>query len=312
MTYDELIEIYISRFVNRLDIWSKQYITPDGCCIYLCQKPDMDTKGGKYPYESVTHDLVKRHINGALTCAWPAIDRNGCSKTLCFDSDIDDGGLEKIQEFSQECGLHVIREGGRPGRAGHLWACFDNPVPAEALMIVSGVILNCVGQQLKSSNCPDGVERFPGSVTGLTQVRGPLGIHRKPDASNCRGWFDGPEQDVTAQLQWLAEQPLNRAEDVIREANKHSKTLNSTARPFVREAGRSPRVNILELVDFRRVGEKLVAQCPICALEGHDQHRDNLQSTLDGSRFCCVFGGPGRVHKTGEIIKEVLSRPGVI
>ncbi len=46
MNHDDLITTYISRFVNRFDIWGKQWVSADGSNYgYSHQKPDMDTSG---------------------------------------------------------------------------------------------------------------------------------------------------------------------------------------------------------------------------------------------------------------------------
>jgi len=75
----------------------------------------------------------------------------------------------------------------------------------------------------------------------------------------------------------------------------------------VRLNPKSHRIPVLELVEARRIGRELVAQCPVCAAEGHDRHRDNLRIKPDGSVFCCTFGGPGQIHKTRDIIRALRS-----
>jgi hypothetical protein len=305
MNHNELIAIYIDRFINQTKSWGKQWVSADGSSHgYYHQKPDMDTKGGKYLYEPVTIQLVQRHFEGKVTCSWAAIDENYCSKWLCFDSDVDKGDLDQLQEKAESWGLHIIRESRRLNRAGHLWILFDQPVKAEYLIVLGDAMIQLAGVHLKTKDFPDGIERFPVSANAYSQVRGPLGINLKPEANMSRGWFDGVEQDIDAQLNWLAVQPLNNAEDAIREAKKHkvivmpaSKLLPNSQywhndyQPF----------NILEYVNYRKVGNEYVAQCPLCADEGHDRHKDNLKIKLDGSTFCCVYGGPGQIHHTQDI-----------
>jgi len=305
MQYDGLITIYISRFVNRRDIWGKQYITYDGLCQYACQKPDMDSKGGKYLYEPLTPGLIKRHLQGEITCALAAIDENYCSKWLCFDSDLADGSLDKLEAALKSWGVHVIREGRRPGRDGHLWVLFDQPIKANLLVSLSDTMMRLAGV--------DYIERFPKSFIGLSQVRAPLGINLKPEAKNARGWFEGVEQNIIAQLEWLAVQPLNRAEDAIREAERFKNLVSKPIRSLslcnqYKSIYRHPAINILDYVDYRQSGGEFVAQCPLCAGAGHDRHRDNLRIKPDGSIFCCVYGGPGQVHKAPDIIKSLLLR----
>jgi hypothetical protein len=310
---EKLIELYMERFVNRSDIWGKQWVrwnrTRWG---YSYQKPEMDTKGGRYPYQPVTPQLVQRHFAGNVTCAWSSLDETLCSKWLCFDSDIDDGALERLESFLKSYGWRVIREGRREGRDGHAWLLFDKPVPANQLIILGDTMMTLAGVKLTSKENPKGIERFPKTATGYSQVRGPLGVNLKPDASGARGWFDGVEHNLRSQLEWLAGQPLNRAEDAIREAEKH----RAQAKPMAvkrriaskRINGKSGGFQILDHVVARQVGREQVAQCPLCAQEGHDQHQDNLKIKTDGTTFCCVYGGPDQVHKVGAIISALIWR----
>lgn len=70
-------------------------------------------------------------------------------------------------------------------------------------------------------------------------------------------------------------------------------------------SGSNNHISILGLVDARRCGNELVAQCRLCADEGHDRHQDNLRIKLDGSVFCCVYGGTGQVHKGRDIMQAL-------
>jgi hypothetical protein len=168
--------------------------------------------------------------------------------------------------------------------------------------------LACVNP--KSKQHPKGIERFPKTATGYSQVRGPLGINLKPEANGARGWFDGAEHDLKSQLEWLAAQPLNSALAAIKEAErKLAKVSKQEANK--RPVSRSPRMQIgrfpiMDYVQARPQGSSMVAQCPICANEGHDMHQDNLMIKSDGSAFCCVYGGPNQVHQGGDIIKFLI------
>ncbi len=242
---------------------------------------------------------------------WTAIDERCHSKWLCFDSDTDDGDLDKLEIALKSWGLDVIREGRRPGRAGHMWILFDQPVKASKLIVLGNAMMSLAKVRPATADYPHGIELFPKSATALSQVRGPLGINRKPEANNCRGWFDGAELNIYTQLEWLAVQPLNRAEDAIREDDKH-KQIPKQTKPSLkrqhRKTGKFRRINILEYVDHRKSGQGFIAQCPLCAIEGHDRHRDNLRITADGLKFCCVYGGPAQVHKTDDILNALLAR----
>lgn len=314
MTPDELVAVYKNRFINRDDIWFKQYIDyRDGCAKYAKQGPDMDPNGGWFRYEPVSPRLLRRHFKGRITCAWPAIDSKYCSKWLCFDSDTDDGDLDKLEQALNSWGVHTIREGRRPGRDGHLWVLFDKPVSAELLIILGNAMIRLAAVRPATKDYPHGIELFPKSATGFSQVRGPLGVNLKPEAKGAYGLFDGVKHNVKAQLEWLATQTLNQAQDAVREAEKHrqkpkpNKTKPCRKRRY-RVNGFTP-VNILDYVSYRRVGNSLIAQCPVCAGEGHDEHKDNLHITLDGNKLCCWFGGePGKIHMRQDIINALTQR----
>ena len=283
----------MDRFLNRLDVWGKQWVSWDGTRHgYAYQAPDMDTKGGRFPYQPVTPGLVQQHFRGQITCAWPALDENNCSKWLCFDSDTSDGDLDILEEFLRKCGWHAIREGRRLGRAGHLWLLFDGPIPAAVLIVLADAMIGLAGVRPVSKEYPHGIERFPHYANKYSQVRGPLGINQKPDARGARGLFDGAEQNLRSQLEWLAVQPLNRAEDALRESETHkpeTKLVADKSRSRRRDFSAKPGLfRILEFIDARPVGKELAAQCPLCALEGHDRHRNKLRIKPDGSTFCCV------------------------
>ena len=295
---EQLIAIYMERFINRLDVWSKQWVTTDGRGGYAFQEPSMSTYNGRFSYEPVSPHLVARHLAGKVTCAWTAIEVNYCGKWICFDSDKADGALDALDTALRSWGVHVIREGRRPGRDGHLWILFDRPVRADQLITLADAMMNHAGIS--------GLERFPKSATTLSQVRGPLGINLKPEANGARGWFDGVEQNITAQLLWLAAQPLNRADDAIKEATRQAPPVRPV--PRLRTHGSynyrgSECFNILKYVEYRQQGNGFIAACPCCVADGHDQHRDNLRISLDGAKFCCVFGGPNEVHKVVQIIQ---------
>lgn len=147
-------------------------------------------------------------------------------------------------------------------------------------------------------------------------VRGPLGIHHKPGAGNMRGWFDGCERQVGAQLSLLANQPVNSATALTRFADELRGREPIKTRPprFVSEGtfygrGRSFQ-NILELIPVSQrtlKGKNWITQCPACAAQGTDSHRDNLHIAVDGAKFWCVEGGPGKTHRKNDI-RAALTR----
>jgi hypothetical protein len=102
-------------------------------------------------------------------------------------------------------------------------------------------------------------------------------------------------------------QPLNRAEDAIRQAERHRPEVSKAKTNHRRfRSNHNGQFSILDHVQARRQGGSMVAQCPLCAKEGHDAHEDNLTINSDGSKFCCVYGGPNQVHKVRQIMTCLL------
>jgi hypothetical protein len=209
----DLVEHYVGRFVNRSDVWYKQWANAAGRSGYAYQGPDMDTKDGRFVYEPVTPDLVQRHLAGEITAGWTALSPDATCRWACWDEDQDAGDLTRIASVLEQWNFHPHREGGRPGRAGHLWLFFDQPVPAEDLTKLNEDVLRHADIAK--------IEFFPkqskSSGRGIGNcVRGPLGINRKPEAQAVRGWFDAAPPDVEQQLRWLSQQPFDRADLVSR------------------------------------------------------------------------------------------------
>lgn len=303
MTSDtDLCQNYMNRFINRTELWFRQWVDVDRKCQYAC------VKSGAKRYEPVTLPLIARHLKGEVTCSWPAINETGKSKWCCWDSDFENGDIVRIADVLNRLRLVSHREAVRPGRDGHLWMFFDEPIEAEQLLRLNREVLAHAGVMLKSRAYPSGVEFFPASSSRLSQVRGPLGVHRKPGANNARGWFVQPEQNLKAQLEWLTSAPSNSSQiisnmvkplfaaDLARQAIAEPRVIQ----PYPRGAA---RVDILTLVADRRWnGRDWIARCPLCALEGHDKASDNLRISADGKIFCCVYGGPASTHSARSIV----------
>lgn len=288
---------YLERFINRTDIWFKQYAS-GGRYGYCCVKP------GDNGYLPVNTDLISKHLAGSLTMSLVATNAEGLCKWACWDSDTDAGHLDKIEALLKDWGFDSLREAKRYGRDGHSWLFFDHPVHAKDLLRFNIELLSHARLSGKD------VEFFPKSVNNFSQVRGPLGIHLKPGANRERGWFENAPKNIDDQLNWLAEQPLNSADKLLRittelhkadHARRRLKPLNLLPRSYDQ-----PLTPILDLVtDKRKLGNDWATQCPLCAIEGHDDQRDNLRISLDGKKFCCVYGGPGQVHKAGDIAQAL-------
>lgn len=137
-----------------------------------------------------------------------AVDENGYSKWLAYDSDSDDGQIDKLQSYLISHGWHMLRVKGRPDRGGHLFLCFNRGVSIKLLRIFGR-------EAMKKAGVTD-LELFPSSDRGWSQLRGPLGKNAKLAAKGARDWFVVPEKNIHAQLFWLTNQPINDANDIIR------------------------------------------------------------------------------------------------
>jgi hypothetical protein len=298
------LQVYYDRFINDPNYWAKQLVTKDGVFRYIVLSP------AKNYFQPVMLDTIAEHISGSLTGSWVALDSNYCSKWCAWDCDVESDVLDRIEEELRSWNLNPLRESKRPGRAGHTWILFDQAVSASLLLRFNRYVQEKVGAR------DAGIEFFPKHPKTKSQLRGPLGLHRKPGANNARGWFYGVKEDCSLQLEWLMEQPLSSARIVTdaalclvdadeRQVGSRSiigGTMRHTDRPFRDSAP------ILQLVsNLRRSGSGYVAQCPVCAVEGHDKSRDNLRISPDGSKFCCVYGGPAQIHEAREIL-DALNR----
>ncbi len=290
----DLCSLFLDRFVNRTDVYNRQW----------CQGEDF---GYAATYEPVTLDLITQHLLGAVTLSLPALSSESTCKWVAWDSDAADGAIDALADVLQSHGWHAIREAKREARDGHLWVLFDKPVPSVHAIRFGACFERAAGIAKGS------IEFFPKQPRAAkvgSALRAPLGIHRKPSAGNCRGWFEGPALNVVAQLEWLAAQPLNSAAALVAYAEELERRERATNPPkrIPPPVSGGTRRNILELVpehQRRRLGSEIVAQCPACAESGGDTHADNLRIKVDGSTFCCVEGGPGRVHKQRDILRAL-------
>lgn len=148
-------------------------------------------------------------MSGDITLGLPAIDENGKSRWGVWDCDKDNDSLDKIQGWLQSHGWRSHREGKRPGRAGHLWIFFDEPVPAADLRLFANRVQELAGVRASEFDAFFPKQDKPNwdaqhaRFTASSLVRLPLGVHRKPEAMGERGWFDDVEPVVSSQVLWL-------------------------------------------------------------------------------------------------------------
>lgn len=296
-----LVEVYREKFLNREDVWFKQYVSNQKCEYFAVKSESGHSEISK---------VIRSHLQGELTAAWAAIDRDNKSRWCCWDSDLDADFLSKISELLDSWSFASIAEGRRDGREGHLWLFFDSPVSCmELLRFNKEVLAQC---QIPA----DVIEFFPKYADKFSQVRGPLGVHRKPGANNQRGWFNEEEPSLIQQLEYLAAVPMNagwKISNIAKACFAIDKRLSAIApaTPNQERCARLPNAfDILALIPehARRLrGNDWETQCPLCAAEGGDNHGDNLHIHRSGSPFTCVKDGPGKRHSAPQIA-AALSR----
>lgn len=296
------VEIYRLLFINRSDIWFRQWIDLQHKCQYSAVKP------GSKRYEPVSDELIWRHLAGKVTCSWPAVDEGGNSRWVCWDSDHESGEIERLQRLLANWGMPSYREAMRPGRDGHLWMFLSQPAPAGDLILFNQEAFAHGGVE------NDAVEFFPKSADRFSQVRGPLGVHRKPGANGIRGWFQDAPASIDEQLQFLGQvqkvSPLliSRIADHQRQqASQNARQQKNQARysmKFVED--QSFRItDYINASQCKQIGRDLAAPCPVCRQEGRDKHGDNLRISPNG-KYCCVLGGPGQVHRQVDIRRVLV------
>lgn len=222
------------RFVNRQDAYALQYTVGSGC-------------GYRVVYSPVSDFLFDQHLAGFVTLAVPAIDASGLSRWCCFDSDRDDGSLDRIHRLLREHRWHGVREGQRPGRAGHLWAFFDNALPAADLRLFGHRLIESAGV-----NAAD-IEFFPKQegpgAKARSLVRLPLGIHRKPEAEGLRGWFRDAPQSLAEQIEYIDQQPFNPTAPILEAAPDLRRLAEAKrAHPYIGQPRSTPSACELERV----------------------------------------------------------------
>lgn len=285
------VQSFYDRFVNRTDVWAKQYCSANSFG-YQYITPDKDD------YSPLTLATIEKHLSGSLTLSLPTISADGMSKWCVWDSDQEDESIDSIFQYLKNLKLHPSREAKRPGRDGHLWLFFDTPISAANLLLFNSLVKNAT----KYSDC---VEFFPKSVNKLSQMRLPLGVHRKPEARRIIGWFEEAPKEISTQLKWLSIQGKDSSERICRLAaywKEFQKPQQNNIRFKRLPVNNKEELNLMDIVQpQKRVGKDYAAPCPLCRIEGNDRHGDNLRLSSDGLRINCVFGGPNQVHKTVDI-----------
>ncbi|HEY9681067.1 MAG TPA: hypothetical protein V6C86_05745 [Oculatellaceae cyanobacterium] len=302
-----LIAKFATRFLNRSDCYYVQNVDEDGRAHYSKKKQ------GDADFKPISR-AIRDHLHGIHTLSLPALSETGTCKWCCWDSDDDSGELLKLAEGLRQRGLHPHRESVREGRDGHLWIFFSRPVSAHDLLDFNSQLVKELGVDCSA------IEFFPKSATAESQIRLPLGFHRK-GGYNKRGYFYGVPE---GESYWLDGQMVHIAEIVpddpttieqtaillrqikaqqareFRRANKAS----TNATESEKKAEEKVRPPILEHVTLtqKKDARDYILACPSCAQRGEDKHQDNLRiSKTDPRLFNCVSRGPGNGCTTDEI-----------
>ncbi len=250
------VDIFIQRLIVRRDAYYRQL------------------DGGRYEacYSPVTRRLVQQHLDGEITLGMPVLTAEGMSRELIFDSDVDEGELDVLENYLTVNHWHHIREGKREGRAGHCRLLFDKMLPAQQLRTLAEMIQSYASVRI--------LEVFPkqdkpGKLGNAVKL--PLGINRKLNAGGVRAWFEGAPRDVESQLLWFARQPLNPA-DVVQ---KLVDSWKPTPKPehIHRQAYSGNRFDFLRYAmdcNFSLYGNWYQGPCPGCKSEGHDADGNHL------------------------------------
>ncbi len=256
--WDEgLVDLYIERFVNRSDAFNEQQA--DGR--YICTR------------ESVTPSVVRQHLAGERTIGLFALNAASKAKWVCWDFDTT-GKLQVLKEFLKQRKWQSIQVSGRPDRDGHLFLLLDEPISGADVKRFGEYMLTRAG--LASTDA----EVFPKQevIDNVgSAVRAPLGLNRKPEAAGCRYNFVGaPDGDALGALQWLSEQPLQKAASVRYIAER----VRAVERPYKPEwtqhlSGNqrqlSTATELAKLLNATRSSNGYIAKCP-----AHDDNHPSL------------------------------------
>lgn len=290
--------LFVRLFINRVDKWFRQEPS------WVCES------AGSGNHNRLRTQHITGHLRGDITLGLAAIDDNGLSKFCAWDEDNLDGRLELIAAHLTSLGIHYLRISSRPGRAGHLFVLFDGRVAASDLLLFNESVRLACGITTE-------LEFFPKSAIGLSNIRAPLGVNRKPEAGwrsdmskekrdELRGWFIGPDRNLEAQLSWLAVQRLNMPDILVPliASVKIEKARQDSLEKARQTYFRPPRFegpSLLEMLEdlkvpMKKIGDQYVLQCPLCRDEGRDRSEDNLRINSRSGKFNCFQGGPGVVH----------------
>ena len=268
---------------------------------------------GKFPYflardwkskepKPLDPDVVRVHLNGDITINLYAINpETQRSKWVAIDADYD-GALEALFQLKWELkqdGVEAALEQSR--RGGHLWIFAATPLLASDCRIYIYNLALKLGVPVMGGGLKEGIEIFPkqdkiASGEYGNAIRAPMGVHRK---TNQRYWFYDAALNPEAQLAYLnglKKLSEDELKTFIQGMSLPEAYKPRTATPYI------PRTTLSEREEFRilnyvQINQRVrdprnwVAQCPSCALVGHDRGCDNLKiKKTEPNKYRCWRG----------------------
>ena len=304
----ELVQDYFWLFVNRraYTVQSQRPHSHSGRHSYYRAKEPASGKG-----LFLGNEVIAGHLAGEMTIGLYAINPSTqrC-KWVAIDADYEESleHLLKLQWELKSDGIEAALEKSR--RGGHLWILAETPLLARDCRIYVYNLAARLKLPVKGAGLPEGIEVFPrhdalkpGEFGNA--IRGPLGVHQ---ADKKHYFFYSADYTLQAQMDYL--KGLRK----VSQAQMKTLVANMTIpeafapRPIKNFTFSNHASNEFRILDYvrphRKSGRNYWAQCPSCALQGHDRSEDNLAIAIDEPRKYKCWAGCTR-----EMIREALGCP---
>lgn len=304
---EELVRDYFELFVNRR-AYTIQSRHPNRSSGRRCYYRPKDALGRGLV---LTCEIIVKHLRGELTIGLYAINpRTQRCKWVAIDADYKDSleHLLKLQWELKRDGIEAALEKSR--RGGHLWILAETPLLARDCRVYVYNLAARLKLPVKGAGLPEGIEVFPrhdalkpGEFGNA--IRGPLGVHQ---ADKKHYFFYGADYTLEAQMDYL--KGLRKVSQARMKTLVANMTIPEAFAPraiksFTLSSYSGHEFRILDYVrPHRKSGRNYWAQCPSCALQGHDRSEDNLAIAIDEPRKYRCWAGCTR-----EMIREALGCP---
>lgn len=303
----ELIDDYLHLFVNRRAYTVQSARPHPGSGRHYYYRPKEKDRSCV-----LTGKVIELHLLGKVTIGLYAINpESQRCKWATIDADYANSlaDLLKLQWELRNDGIEAALEKSR--RGGHLWIFTEPPLLAKDCRVYIHSLAARLKLPVKGAGLPEGIEIFPRQSSLKpgefgNAIRGPLGLHQ---ANKKRYFFYGADYTLDAQMSYLkglGKLTEDRLKALISGMAIPEEMLEAyrKIRPELlpRSAG---GFRILDHVQsVRKSGRNYWAQCPSCALNGHDRSHDNLAIAVDDPRKYKCWAGCTR-----EMIREAVGRP---